>query len=88
MRFKTSNSARKFGFLFLGLAVLSVVIGIFDVITKDQNWLMNFILMIICAVLWVVCGIIALLSSKKLKEAESKKAKINAFNYAKVRKKK
>ncbi len=88
MKFKSSDTARKVGIVFFALAVLCVIIGIYDVIVKEQDWLLNFIIMIFCAVLWIVCGIIVLKSAKKQKEAESKKVKINAFNYAKVSKKK
>lgn len=88
MRLKSSSSMRKFGIAFFVLAAVCVAVAIFDIVVKEQDWLKNMILMWFCAVLWVVCGIIVMRSAKKQKEEESKKVKINAFNYAKVGKKK
>ncbi len=88
MKFKSSHTAKKVGMAFYALAVLCLVIGIYDVIVKEQDWLLNFIIMIFCAVIWIVCGIMVLKEARKQKEAESKKVKINAFNYAKTSKKK
>ncbi len=88
MKFKSSSAARKIGILFLVLAVICVALAVFYIVARGENWVMDLALILFCAVLWTVCGIIVLLTANKLKDKESKKVKISAFNYAKVRKKK
>ncbi len=88
MKFKSSSAATKIGILFLVVAVLCVALAVFYIAAGGESWVRDLALMLFCAVLWTVCGIIVLKTAKKLKEKESKKVKISAFNYAKVRKKK
>lgn len=88
MRQRSSSSLKKFAIAFFVLAVLSVAVAISYIFIRDEEWLQSMIIMWISAVIWVLCGILVLRSAKKQKEEEAKKVKVNAFNYAKIGKKK
>ena len=88
MRIKTSKGARTAGIVCFIFAAVCMGVSIANLVYRGQGWETNFGLLLFCSIIWIVCGIIILLTSKKLKDEESKKVKINAFNYAKVRKKK
>ncbi|MDO5294894.1 MAG: hypothetical protein Q4F05_19335 [bacterium] len=80
---KNSKKAKSIGYIFLGVAMISLIGGIVLVATQGVTQLDVIIMWLISSALWVICGIIILRSSKVLKEKEDSKPKINAFNYGK-----
>ncbi len=73
MKLKTSGRTKTVGIIFLALALFCVGLAIMACVSKGEKWTTNCILMLICAVLWIVCGIIVLKTANRQKQGEAKK---------------